>query len=770
MLRGLRLRRRGIPWRAAVVAATVATVVATVGAVPVSAIPIDPTHNPCVSNSSGTVSVSTHSLALGQSTTVSWSLTEGAGCGPMTPYIVFVDAVAGRRYVQPLGTVQPGGTTVVTPQASGSYVLSVFNSGFFYDMGSGSVSVTLPVVNGHPSASITGGGEQAALFAQGASTPNAVVSIRGDVNLDMSWGRPIVVAPGVLIFGQRDAGHPSGPRLFTTTFQRQLLSVGVDESGLTSDNVRITGIRFDGGESSDPCDEAGLTNDSDAIDVFSSQHVEIDHNEFYRWNGSAVNVNDAGNRINRDNSDTVWVHDNWIHDNQHPTYCGLDPTATGHGGGYGVSVNVGGFPKIEHNVFDSNRHAIAANGHAGDGYTLIGNLFLNPGIDDVKLGVTNFNHQIDVHGKDTCPDINHESYNCGDAGEYFYVASNTVVGAGAAAIQLRGKPTSYVAPSTGGMYVVGNIFSHGREEVLTQTQTGLVDGGQNAFSSFIAFNWDVPTPTSAPCDFDGDGVNDQFRASGASWWYKSSRANHWVALDTAQSTTVTFSDVNHDGLCDVTSSGVTRLTKPLLVAIPTVPASDYSIGLGPQSGTVVRGGSVSTAVNLTAINGFVDYAALSISGLPSGVTAALSLGSVSVAFGATLTLTTASSTPAGQYTITVTGTAGSLSHQATYNLTVTGTGTVTVTKPADQLIFLFDDGTTTAAPLQVIATDSKGLPLTFTATGLPFGMVISSSGLITGNPTIAAAYTATLTATDSGGASGATTIGYNIIFTPAGPF
>jgi hypothetical protein len=137
-------------------------------------------------------------------------------------------------------------------------------------MGSGSVSVTLPVVDGHPSASITGGGEQATLFAQGASTPNAVVS---------------------------------------------------------------------------------------------------------------------------------------IHDNQHPSYCGLDPTATGHGGGYGVSVNVGGFPKIEHNVFDSNRHAIAANGHAGDGYTLIGNLFLNPGIDDVKLGVTNFNHQIDVHGKDTCPDV-----------------------------------------------------------------------------------------------------------------------------------------------------------------------------------------------------------------------------------------------------------------------------------------------------------------------------------------------------------------------------
>jgi hypothetical protein len=290
--------------------------------------------------------------------------------------------------VKDTGQASLSGQPVFSPQSSGAYYLQAFINGWFADFEGASAPVTvgLPTVNGRPTAHITRE-DQNALFAQAVGVPNAVVRIAGNIDLDLSYMSEIFVAEGVDIIGER-ARSPKGPRLFTTTFPRSLLDIGTPERG-PSDNVRIIGLRLDGGESSDPCDSAGVTPDADAISVFSSVHVVIDHNELYHWQGSTVTIYDPGRRINKENAkEAVWVHDNYIHDNQHPTYCGLDPTGKGHGGGYGVSVNQGGFAQIDRNVFESNRHAIAGHGSPGDGYLLYRNLFLNPGVDDVKLGFT----------------------------------------------------------------------------------------------------------------------------------------------------------------------------------------------------------------------------------------------------------------------------------------------------------------------------------------------------------------------------------------------
>jgi serine protease len=87
-----------------------------------------------------------------------------------------------------------------------------------------------------------------------------------------------------------------------------------------------------------------------------------------------------------------------------------------------------------------------------------------------------------------------------------------------------------------------------------------------------------------------------------------------------------------------------------------------------------------------------------------------------------------------------------------------GGNTVTVTSPGNQT------GTVgTAVSLQISATDSAtGQTLTFTASGLPAGLSISSSGLITGTPTTAATSTVTVTATDTTGASGSTSFSWTI--------
>jgi subtilase family serine protease len=88
-----------------------------------------------------------------------------------------------------------------------------------------------------------------------------------------------------------------------------------------------------------------------------------------------------------------------------------------------------------------------------------------------------------------------------------------------------------------------------------------------------------------------------------------------------------------------------------------------------------------------------------------------------------------------------------------------GTGnTVTVTNPGSQ-----STSVRTAVSLQISASDSaSGQTLTYSATGLPAGLSISSSGLISGTPTTAGTYSVTVTATDTTGASGSASFTWTV--------
>ena len=63
--------------------------------------------------------------------------------------------------------------------------------------------------------------------------------------------------------------------------------------------------------------------------------------------------------------------------------------------------------------------------------------------------------------------------------------------------------------------------------------------------------------------------------------------------------------------------------------------------------------------------------------------------------------------------------------------------------------------------LQIVASDPDGNVLTFSATGLPAGLTISTTGgLITGSPTAAVTTTVTVTVNDGHGGIGATTFSW----------
>ncbi|WP_308190763.1 arabinofuranosidase catalytic domain-containing protein [Streptomyces sp. HPF1205] len=89
----------------------------------------------------------------------------------------------------------------------------------------------------------------------------------------------------------------------------------------------------------------------------------------------------------------------------------------------------------------------------------------------------------------------------------------------------------------------------------------------------------------------------------------------------------------------------------------------------------------------------------------------------------------------------------------------TGPNTISVTNPGTQSA---TTGTAIAG-LQIQATDSaSGQTLTYSASGLPAGLSISSSGQITGTPTTAGTYSVIVTATDSTGATGTASFTWNV--------
>jgi Putative Ig domain len=129
--------------------------------------------------------------------------------------------------------------------------------------------------------------------------------------------------------------------------------------------------------------------------------------------------------------------------------------------------------------------------------------------------------------------------------------------------------------------------------------------------------------------------------------------------------------------------------------------------------------------------------------------------------GGSFDLTTATGTFAMQTTWANDGAGGAGSCEASHAIVTNGGGgnTLTVTNPGSRT------GTVgTATSLQINATDSaSGQTLTYSATGLPSGLSISSStGLISGTPTTAGTYSVTATATDTTSAFGSASFTWTI--------
>jgi hypothetical protein len=133
---------------------------------------------------------------------------------------------------------------------------------------------------------------------------------------------------------------------------------------------------------------------------------------------------------------------------------------------------------------------------------------------------------------------------------------------------------------------------------------------------------------------------------------------------------------------------------------PGTQTPDFVLSTSPGSVSVAQGGSTTSKISTTVAGGFNSAISLSVSGLPSGVTASLSPTSIAAPGNgsSTLTFNAAGAAATGNFNVTVTATGGSITHTATIALSVTaaggtgGTTTQLLGNPG------FENGSTNPAP------------------------------------------------------------------------
>jgi hypothetical protein len=384
-----------------------------------------------------------------------------------------------------------------------------------------------------------------------------LLDVNPSTNSAVAWS-PLIIPAGVTIRGNR-RGMVTGAELFfngETLFESPIVPEMMIVDG---DYVRITGLRLSGPSTSTD----DIANQVDAILIRampgssqdltkSSPHIAIvDHNDISGWPNAAVEVlgdhpqtTCTGFVIDPSTEGNVRIERNFLHHNQR------------WGGGYGAAMTNGGRAVVIGNTSLKNRHTVAADGTAYDEYRAWYNLILS---DQATYGLSHEPPQVfDMHGT--------SGGWGGIAGNQVDLAANTSLVPDDFSIfnrpffELRAVPcvTDYVRDNVTVQHPLPINYQYG----IVQTMPGpfvspvSVAPSSQAGVLLAAVNESPsgdPTATLAVGDFDGDGVDDLFLATGAGWYYSPGGKAEWRFLsartDTIQN--LLFGDFDGDGRTDV---------------------------------------------------------------------------------------------------------------------------------------------------------------------------------------------------------------------------
>ncbi len=356
-------------------------------------------------------------------------------------------------------------------------------------------------------------------------TPTGDFVLRLPSNVTLASGRSPTEPGGLLHFSQR---------LVSPRFMIRM-------DGWCS---RITGLRLRGPSRS--TGRSRTTDDRNVAIIVRSENskspdkepqVLIDNNEMFDWPGAGIHVGDVVNTYST--AQKVRITRNFIH---HNLMCNQ---------GYGVEVygttanpTLGGYAFIDRNVFTYNRHAIAGDGHPATGFVAERNLVLSGGKTCHSTALTSYYEQhFDMHGFDG-PEAGYG----GVAGERISIRYNTVRGEQEYGVTktrpvfwLRGTPSEVAE-------FYGNVLAHDDRSEAIRNEA---DEGH-----FLDWNnrYDINTSDElAVGDFDGDGADDVFQATGTVWAYSARGQSDWRIIN-ARSETLSrlrFGDFDGNGTTDV---------------------------------------------------------------------------------------------------------------------------------------------------------------------------------------------------------------------------
>jgi hypothetical protein len=204
---------------------------------------------------------------------------------------------------------------------------------------------------------------------------------------------------------------------------------------------------------------------------------------------------------------------------------------------------------------------------------------------------------------------------------------------------------------------------------------------------------------------------------------------------------------------------------------------NFALSASPASLTVTQGSSATSTVSTSVSNGFNSSVALSISGLPSGVTASFSPTSIAApgSGSSTLTFTASSTATTGTFNTTVSATGGGITHTSVIPVTVNAATSPNFTlsaSPTSLSVAAGSSGTSTISTTvsggfnSAVSLSASGLPSGVTAAFSPTSIAAPGSGSSTLTFTAsstAAAGTSTITINASGGGvSHSTTISLTV--------
>jgi len=212
----------------------------------------------------------------------------------------------------------------------------------------------------------------------------------------------------------------------------------------------------------------------------------------------------------------------------------------------------------------------------------------------------------------------------------------------AASSATPGTKTLTITGTSGNLSVTTTVAFNVHAQGFTLTSPGTVNVGQGTSATtsvFVTPQYGFTGSVNLSVSGLPSGVTASF-APNPTTGYST------LTLSAAASTALGTNTVTITG-----TSGNVTATTTLTVAVytPTFTLSSYGLNVG-------QGSSGTTYVSVNPQYGFTSGVNLSVSGLPSGVTAAFAPNPATT--GSTLTVTASSTAPAGQYTLTITGTSG----------------------------------------------------------------------------------------------------------------